>query len=454
MTSEWFRKNIRLMNKNTEVARFNGKLCDLEFTKPTEARVPYMTAEALRVTDRKKCPIFLSDENVPADKQLLLFNRWLKKRCISPKRRDIPKNLDYHREHETPHLFSLSDQYWLKYTETEQWEELNFFHHPYPTEFEDFCFSINRKYCRDFSKNAKLFYPIDTPNLCIGGITPKAWVRDGNDNILFKTELPDKSQTPLGEIMASRLLEQLSIIDFVRYEYGIYAYRICSKCNCFVDDCHEFIPMSDLYELYQYQKRNNIDNTSKTQPNEKEPGKQKQPELYNSLVSIVNKYDIRNGVTFLNRMIIADTIIMNSDRHLGNFGVLRNVETGKIEKFAPLFDFGNAFSLENIKEEIQKKEKSKRARPLFDESRVQQAFTGYFKGNMPKEIYTDLLKDIKNGYFWALNDEMTEILRKNILITDAKIREILKKAGQTRQKARNFNKENDNKDNIPNFFLN
>ena len=42
-------------------------------------------------------------------------------------------------------------------------------------------------------------------------------------------------------------------------------------------------------------------------------------------------------------MIIVDRIIMNFDRHLGNFGFMRDVDTGKYTRFAPLFDFGNAF---------------------------------------------------------------------------------------------------------------
>lgn len=45
----------------------------------------------------------------------------------------------------------------------------------------------------------------------------------------------------------------------------------------------------------------------------------------------------------MDNMITADSIIGNDDRHLGNFGFLRDVNTGEIIGFAPLFDSGSAY---------------------------------------------------------------------------------------------------------------
>lgn len=42
------------------------------------------------------------------------------------------------------------------------------------------------------------------------------------------------------------------------------------------------------------------------------------------------------------RMIFLDTIIANPDRHTGNFGLLRDVETGKLHGLAPVFDHNMA----------------------------------------------------------------------------------------------------------------
>ena len=43
-------------------------------------------------------------------------------------------------------------------------------------------------------------------------------------------------------------------------------------------------------------------------------------------------------------MILADYVIWNTDRHLGSFGLIRNVETGKFTGFAPVFDCAAGFN--------------------------------------------------------------------------------------------------------------
>ena len=42
------------------------------------------------------------------------------------------------------------------------------------------------------------------------------------------------------------------------------------------------------------------------------------------------------------QMLIIDAIIGNGDRHVGNFGWLRNAETGEYVGMAPLYDFDHA----------------------------------------------------------------------------------------------------------------
>ena len=41
-------------------------------------------------------------------------------------------------------------------------------------------------------------------------------------------------------------------------------------------------------------------------------------------------------------MIFLDTIVANPDRHTANFGLLRDIKTGKLIGFAPLFDHNMA----------------------------------------------------------------------------------------------------------------
>jgi serine/threonine protein kinase HipA of HipAB toxin-antitoxin module len=46
-------------------------------------------------------------------------------------------------------------------------------------------------------------------------------------------------------------------------------------------------------------------------------------------------------------IIFFDALIGNGDRHAGNFGYLRNANTGEYVGMAPLFDFDHAFESNN-----------------------------------------------------------------------------------------------------------
>ena len=47
-------------------------------------------------------------------------------------------------------------------------------------------------------------------------------------------------------------------------------------------------------------------------------------------------------------MFLVDYILMNTDRHMKNFGVIRNVNTLKWERTAPIFDTGQSMQCDRI----------------------------------------------------------------------------------------------------------
>ena len=53
-------------------------------------------------------------------------------------------------------------------------------------------------------------------------------------------------------------------------------------------------------------------------------------------------YHVHGGEKFVQQMLCLDFIIMNVDRHWGNFGFIRNVNTLAIERPAPIFDNGSS----------------------------------------------------------------------------------------------------------------
>ena len=59
-------------------------------------------------------------------------------------------------------------------------------------------------------------------------------------------------------------------------------------------------------------------------------------------VNCAEKLGIPDVVPFLDRMIVLDYIILNEDRHLNNFGALRNADTLEWIGMAPIYDSGSS----------------------------------------------------------------------------------------------------------------
>ena len=257
-----------------------------------------------RVLDEVCLPIVLQDRLTTNT-----INDWLSKRII-PEKRDgmteirsrFPGFANFN------NMFSLSDQYWFQFNENETWDELNFFTNPYAEDFGKMFFSPWEV------KEENLL--LSTPDITTNGVLRKRWIREENgESYLIKAGSKFYHQEPLSEVLASITLERLELLPFVKYELAVDGLRLCSKCKNFVNENTEFVPASYIYS--------------------KIPRK-KDETVYKHLLLMCEKYGIANAQEYINNMITADKIIGNDDRHLGNFGFIRDVETGNIIGFAPI----------------------------------------------------------------------------------------------------------------------
>ena len=66
---------------------------------------------------------------------------------------------------------------------------------------------------------------------------------------------------------------------------------------------------------------------------------------YEEYIKILEEHGIIDARVKLENMYILDYIIMNEDRHLNNFGIIRDVNTGKWLDVAPIFDNGQSLNL-------------------------------------------------------------------------------------------------------------
>ena len=70
--------------------------------------------------------------------------------------------------------------------------------------------------------------------------------------------------------------------------------------------------------------------------------KRSQNSTYEHFVQASEKLGIPNMVEFINYVLVFDYLMANTDRHFGNFGAVRNVETLEWIGAAPIFDTGTS----------------------------------------------------------------------------------------------------------------
>ena len=74
-------------------------------------------------------------------------------------------------------------------------------------------------------------------------------------------------------------------------------------------------------------------------------------EDYEAYIAEVEKNGIENAREMMENMYILDFLIMNEDRHLNNFGIIRDVNTLKWISVAPIFDNGQSLRIEYYDDE-------------------------------------------------------------------------------------------------------
>lgn len=256
------------------------------------------------------------------------LNNWFKGRGIPSWRKDLKRllnnlNIEFAEELlDKAYGLSLSDQYWFKNINDQiKWEDINFFDNDF--EYEGFL-TASFLDSIDSSKIKKSSYI--SPNNTTDGMLQKAWIIENNKRILVKGTYTASRQEPLNEWLASQICKRLGF-DYCNYEVSHYKGHLVSKCINFLNNQQEIIPACDLFET---KKQDNNTND------------------YEHYIKILEDLNILNVRENLENMLIVDYLIMNEDRHLRNFGVIKNVVTGKYEKLTPIFDTGQSMQCSKI----------------------------------------------------------------------------------------------------------
>lgn len=213
---------------------------------------------------------------------------------------------------------SLSDQYWLKpFNSNIKYDDMNFFDHDFDyTEFME----------ASLSKNSKIITSINslkTPNNTTDGMLKKAWIIEDGTRYLLKGGYKNEILQPFNEVLASMICDRLGF-NHVPYTLDVYRDTVVSKCPCFINKDTELIT---AHQIRNDMKRH--DNTDD----------------YEEYIKKLEENGIPNAREKIENMYILDFIIMNEDRHLNNFGIIRDVNTLKWLDVAPIFDNGMALNI-------------------------------------------------------------------------------------------------------------
>ena len=219
---------------------------------------------------------------------------------------------------------SLSDQYWLKpYNLDICYDDINFFDNDFEyTEFME----------ASLSKNSKIITndkSLRTPNNTTDGMLKKAWIIENGTRYLLKGGYKNELLQPFNEVLASEICTRLG---FNHVEYSIDTYKdiVVSKCPCFINKDTELIT---CHQIRSDMKRHNDIND------------------YEEYIKVLENHGIKDARIKLENMFILDFLIMNEDRHLNNFGIIRDVNTLKWIDVAPIFDNGQSLNIEYYDEE-------------------------------------------------------------------------------------------------------
>lgn len=213
---------------------------------------------------------------------------------------------------------SLSDQYWMNPINMPMdWEDINFFEHDFNS--SNYQKAVFENKIVD-TKKIDLYSPNNTSD----GMLKKTWIiGDDRKRYMLKGSYKEKGMEPFNEVLASMLYDVLKL-EHVEYSIEVLNGKVLSKCECFIDE------NTELLSAYSILKYNKIDMTIENE------------NIYETYVEILKSNGLENVEESIAKMFVLDYIIANTDRHLGNFGVIRNVETLKWEKIAPNFDSGQA----------------------------------------------------------------------------------------------------------------
>ena len=201
---------------------------------------------------------------------------------------------------------SLNDCYWIvKENCKDKFADKNLYTNSFNTNIASIAFTGYGSYTRSSFRSS--------PEFTTNGMLAKSWRRIKGKVLLYKsgTEgFANSGLEPYSEYYASQVAKTMEL-HYVEYGLSKWKDKLCSTCELFTSLDKSFIPIGRLVKT--------------------------------GGIEAVRSYYQSLGENFYQEfidMLVFDAVILNEDRHFGNFGLLIDNQTNKIVAPAPIFDNG------------------------------------------------------------------------------------------------------------------
>ena len=240
------------------------------------------------------------------------FSSWLRERAVdlnSVKHRNLMNELIGSRDKTTlalrTHMFSISDTFTC-FEEGEFVPRLQL------------CLPEDQNKVSDFillsSDTSLRKLRVATPNASTDGSFTKTWKYEDGEWWLYKLQSTAATEA---EVEISRTLQSIGW-DAAEYRY-IGRFRKRVKARSFLKP-HEFFEPYDSFRFF-------FDDPSDDDE-----------VVYRNIAAMGTGFEAA-----WKRILLADAVFLNTDRHMRNYGVVRSSETGEVLRLAPNFDNNQAF---------------------------------------------------------------------------------------------------------------
>ena len=250
--------------------------------------------------------------------------KWINRRKAPKTRQFVEKILSAIDDSDNPmkyvdvsHALSLNDAYWITNDIMEyKWDELNLYSHPFDEALSYVAFT---------GYSQKVSGLLSSPEITSSGMLKKCWSNREDGIYLLKGDdvfqSYDGRSQATHEFYAAQVAEAFGI-EHIDYGLEEFHHRNGNKeivciCKLFTSENEGFVDAS-IVAGDKGVDVNNLDMSS---------------------LSVQKEFSDWFG-EFYADMMVFDSLIINRDRHLGNFGMIVDNNTGEYLRPAPLFDNG------------------------------------------------------------------------------------------------------------------